>query len=118
MPSPPITATRMDVAASDVGAEVMSRRLVVVGPLATVVPQVERCLQGLVAVGVLGLVVGGTPAVGVHVVHGTAPHRLSAFGRGTDDEPLRGGAGASGRGSHERDQELGIADRAEEEVLG
>jgi hypothetical protein len=34
-----------------------------------------------------------------------------------DDEPPRGGAGASGRGSHERDQELGIADRARSEVL-
>src|SRR5690242_16824649 len=73
MPSPPITATRREVAASGVEAVVMSGRLVVVGPLAAVVPQVERRLQRLVAVGVLGLVVGGTPAVGVHVVHGTAP---------------------------------------------
>jgi len=33
------------------------------------------------------------------------------------DEPPRGGAGASGRGSHERDQELEIADHAWAEIL-
>src|SRR6476661_2418789 len=73
MPSPPITATRIGAVGSvaDVAAvsEVMRGRLVVVGALAAVVPQVERGLDGLVAAGVLGLVAGRTP-VGVHVVHG------------------------------------------------
>jgi hypothetical protein len=93
----------------------MSGRLVVVGALAAVVPQVERGLQGLVAVRVVGLMVGRTPAVGVHVVHGDAPREGV---NGMDDEPPRGGAGASevvGR-THE-DQVLGFADRARGEVL-
>src|SRR5690349_19361986 len=80
MPSPPITATRMGAVGSGVtvvaeGWVVTGRRLVVVGALAAVVPQVERGLDRLVAARVLGLVAGRTP-VGVHVVHGKTPRRM------------------------------------------
>ena len=47
-----------------VGSDVMGVRLVVVRALAAVVPQVERGLHGLVAVRVLGLVVGRDPTSG------------------------------------------------------
>src|SRR6478735_1439974 len=65
IPSPPMTARRSDEVGS---GEVTGGRLVVVGAFAPVVPQVERGLDGLVAVRVLGLVVG-RPPVGIHVVH-------------------------------------------------
>src|SRR4051794_24284812 len=117
MPSPPITATRIGAVGSGVAlvsevGMVTARRLVVVGALAPVVPQVERRLDRLVAAGVLGLVAGGTP-VGVHVVHGSAPVRRCCMD--DFDEPPRGGAGAPWSWITRRwSQELGLRIAREE----
>src|SRR4051794_13910762 len=79
MPSPGMTAS-LSVppfwcASVCVSVLVMPGTLVVVRPLAAVVPKVERRLHGgadvLVAAGVLGVVARRAP-VGVHVVHRVA----------------------------------------------
>src|SRR5262245_48287971 len=127
MPSPPITATRMEVVGA-VAAEVCVvtvGRLVVVGPLAAVVPQVERGLDRLAAAGVVVLlrrlaVLRRTP-VGVHVVHGPAPVLTDAARMlgGGFDEPPRGGAGASGSWVTRRwNQKLGMRIARDEVLCG